>query len=154
MARQYDAVGRRVQDVAGFRVSVIAPVIFFAYRFLCFLRGPIHGLRTSFRAQSCDIERAGTTRKEKVVVAISGRRRPPPSPLPPQVFVEIGDWRPLFPTRTGEEIGDIGAARFNIYAKELETASRLSTQDPRVELAERDLPIICTTNRSRRESNH
>ncbi|KAJ1491346.1 Cullin repeat-like-containing domain protein [Baffinella frigidus] len=38
-----------------------------------------------------------------------------------KVFVEIGDWRPLFPTRTGEEIGDIGAARFNIYNKELET---------------------------------
>ena len=37
-----------------------------------------------------------------------------------QVFVEIGDWRPLFPTRVGEELGDIGAARFNIYNKELE----------------------------------
>jgi len=36
------------------------------------------------------------------------------------VFVEIGDWRPLFPTRVGEEIGDIGAARLNIYIKELE----------------------------------
>lgn len=31
-----------------------------------------------------------------------------------QVFVEIGDWRPLFPTRVGEEIGDIGQARLNI----------------------------------------
>jgi hypothetical protein len=29
------------------------------------------------------------------------------------VFVEIGDWRPLFPTRVGEEIGDIGQARLN-----------------------------------------
>mmetsp|Transcript_9320 Transcript_9320/g.26748 ORF Transcript_9320/g.26748 Transcript_9320/m.26748 type:complete len:561 (-) Transcript_9320:1059-2741(-) len=37
------------------------------------------------------------------------------------VFVEIGDWRPLFPTRVGEEIGDIGAARLNVYVKELET---------------------------------
>jgi hypothetical protein len=36
------------------------------------------------------------------------------------VFVEIGDWRPLFPTRVGEEIGDIGAARLNAYVKELE----------------------------------
>eukprot|EP00960_Hanusia_phi_P022722 671639-Hanusia_phi.AAC.1 len=36
------------------------------------------------------------------------------------VFVEIGDWRPLFPTRVGEELGDIGVARFNIYNKELE----------------------------------
>jgi hypothetical protein len=34
--------------------------------------------------------------------------------------VEIGDWRPLFPTRVGEEIGDIGAARLNAYVKELE----------------------------------
>ena len=41
--------------------------------------------------------------------------------IPVQVFVEIGDWRPLFPTRVGEELGDIGAARFNIYNKELET---------------------------------
>jgi hypothetical protein len=40
--------------------------------------------------------------------------------VPAQVFVEIGDWRPLFPTRVGEELGDIGAARFNIYNKELE----------------------------------
>ena len=37
-----------------------------------------------------------------------------------QVFVEIGDWRPLFPTRVGEELGDIGAARFNVYNRELE----------------------------------
>ena len=36
------------------------------------------------------------------------------------MFVEIGDWRPLFPTRVGEEIGDIGAARLNAYVKELE----------------------------------
>ncbi len=34
--------------------------------------------------------------------------------------MEIGDWRPLFPTRVGEEIGDIGAARLNAYVKELE----------------------------------
>jgi len=46
-----------------------------------------------------------------------------------KVFVEIGDWRPLFPTRTGEEIGDIGAARFNIYTKELETALLSATSE-------------------------
>ena len=37
------------------------------------------------------------------------------------VFVEIGDWRPLFPTREGEEIGDIGQAKLNTYVRELET---------------------------------
>jgi len=45
------------------------------------------------------------------------------------VFVEIGDWRPLFPTRVGEELGDIGAARFNIYNKELETQLILATSE-------------------------
>ena len=34
--------------------------------------------------------------------------------------MEIGDWRPLFPTRPGEELGDIGAARLNVYGKESE----------------------------------
>ncbi len=34
-----------------------------------------------------------------------------------QVFVEIGDWRPLFPTRVGEEIGDIGQARLNTVSR-------------------------------------
>ena len=43
--------------------------------------------------------------------------------------MEIGDWRPLFPTRTGEEIGDIGAARFNIYNKELETFLLAATSE-------------------------
>jgi hypothetical protein len=46
-----------------------------------------------------------------------------------QVFVEIGDWRPLFPTRVGEELGDIGAARFNIYNKELESQLILATSE-------------------------
>ena len=46
-----------------------------------------------------------------------------------QVFVEIGDWRPLFPTRVGEELGEIGAARFNIYNKELESQLILATSE-------------------------
>ncbi len=46
-----------------------------------------------------------------------------------QVFVEIGDWRPLFPIRPGEEIGDIGAARLNAYVKELEQPLLAATRD-------------------------
>ena len=43
--------------------------------------------------------------------------------------MEIGDWRPLFPTRVGEELGDIGAARFNIYNKELESQLIMATSE-------------------------
>ncbi len=46
-----------------------------------------------------------------------------------QVFVEIGDWRPLFPIRVGEEIGDIGAARLNAYVKELEHPLLAATRE-------------------------
>mmetsp|Transcript_181 Transcript_181/g.578 ORF Transcript_181/g.578 Transcript_181/m.578 type:complete len:753 (+) Transcript_181:64-2322(+) len=43
------------------------------------------------------------------------------------VFVEIGDWRPLFPTRPGEELGDIGPQALNIYIRLFEEPFLVAT---------------------------
>lgn len=46
-----------------------------------------------------------------------------------QVFVELGDWRPLFPTREGEDLGDIGQTSLSVYMEEFEKYLLLETSE-------------------------